>query len=125
MNTNSFNPKELAHKWLEGTLTPEEKLWFEEWYANFNDEELLFSDSKYTSADQIRSNILGRLDAQIDQQQAPKIKTLTLWRNIAAAAAVIFIIGFAVFNRNNLLNIVDPVKQLQFTSNAGEYKQLH
>jgi transmembrane sensor len=124
MNSNSFNPEKLAHKWLEGTLTPEEKSRFEQWYADFNDEELLLSDSKYTSAHQISITILSRINAQIDQQQAPKIKTFTLWRSIAAAAAVILIIGFAVLNRNNLLEIINPVKQIQFTSNAGQYKQI-
>lgn len=125
MNNNSFNPEELAHKWLAGTLTPEEKLRFEEWYANFNDEELLLSDHKYTSHDQIKANMLNQINQQIDEEQSPKVKIVTLWRNIASAAAVILIIGFAALNRNTLLNIVDPVKQVQFASNAGEYKQLN
>ncbi|MDN5284308.1 MAG: FecR family protein [Mucilaginibacter sp.] len=124
MNGNNFNPEELAHKWVAGTLTPEEKSRFEEWYADFNDQELLLSSSKYTSADQIGTTILNCINAQLDEQQKPKVKVFTLWRSIVAAAAVILVIGFAVLNRDNLMEIVNPTKQLQFTSNAGQYKQI-
>jgi transmembrane sensor len=126
MDNNSFNPEELAHKWLEGTLTPEEKSRFEQWYADFNDEELLLADSKYTSADEIRTTILGQITAQIEEQQEPKVKRIyPLWRNIAAAAAIVLVIGLAAFYRIPLLNMIDPVKQVQLTSNPGQYRQIY
>ncbi|MGN8069656.1 FecR family protein [Mucilaginibacter sp. SG564] len=124
MDSNSFNPEELAHKWLTGTLSPDEKLRFEQWYADFNDEELLLSDSRYTSTEQIRSNILNCINTSIDEQLAPKVKIYKLWRNLAAAAAVVFVIGTAALYRTPILNLVDPVKQLQLTTNPGEYKQI-
>ena len=49
-----YNINELADKWLKGTITPEERVYFEAWYAGFNDEELIMSNSKYTSATQMR-----------------------------------------------------------------------
>jgi ferric-dicitrate binding protein FerR (iron transport regulator) len=126
MDNNSFNPEELAHKWLEGTLTPEEKLRFEQWYADFNDEELLLADSKYTSADEIGKTILGRITARMELQQLPAVKRIyPLWRNIAAAAAIVFVIGLAAFYRVPLLNMIDPVKQVQLTSNPGQYRQIY
>ncbi|SDP56608.1 FecR family protein [Mucilaginibacter sp. OK268] len=123
MDSNSFNPEELAHKWVAGTLTPDEKLRFEQWYADFNDEELLISNSQYTSAEQIRETILNRVNSSIDEQ--PKVKIRTMWRNLAAAAAVVLAIGLAVLYRAPILNLVDPVKQLKLTTNPGEYKQIY
>ncbi|WP_419701434.1 FecR family protein [Mucilaginibacter sp. NFX135] len=124
MDSNSFNPEELAHKWLTGTLTPDEKSRFEQWYADFNDEELLLSNGRYTSTEQIRETILNRINAGINEQPAPPVKIYKLWRNLAAAAAVVVAIGIAVLYRAPILNLVDPVKQLKMTTNPGEYKQI-
>ncbi|MEZ2334970.1 FecR family protein [Mucilaginibacter sp. RCC_168] len=124
MDSNSFNPEELAHKWLTGTLTPDEKSRFEQWYADFNDEELLLSNGRYTSTEQIRETILNRINASINEQPAPPVKIYKLWRNLAAAAAVVVAIGIAVLYRAPILNLVDPVKQLKLTTNPGEYKQI-
>ncbi|NHA04443.1 FecR family protein [Mucilaginibacter sp. HC2] len=125
MDSNSFNPDELAHKWLTDKLTPDEKLRFEQWYADFNDEELLISNSQYTSAEQIRENILSQINFKIDENQTPKVKVYKLWRNLAAAAAVVLAIGVAVLYRAPILNLVDPVKQLTLTTNPGEYRQIY
>jgi transmembrane sensor len=125
MDNNSFNPEELAHKWIEGTLTPIEIAQFEQWYTDFNDDELLLSDSKHTSTEQIRTIILSRLNTQLEEQQEAQIKIYPLWRNMAAAAAIVLAIGFAVFYRAELLNLVDPVKQIQLASNPGQYRQLY
>jgi len=125
MDSNSFNPEELAHKWVTGTLTPDEKLRFEQWYADFNDEELLISDSQYTSAGQIRETILNQINSSIDEQPVSKGKIRRVWRSLAAAAAVVFAIGLVALYRAPILNLVDPVKQLKLTTNPGEYKQIY
>ena len=124
MNNKSFNPQELAHKWLAGSLTPDEKLRFEEWYADFNDEELLITNSRHTSKDEIGATILNRLNAQIDEQPARAAKIFPLWRSLAAAAVVILAIGLGLLYRESIINTIDPVKQLQFTSTARQYRQL-
>ncbi|MEN0054840.1 MAG: FecR domain-containing protein [Mucilaginibacter sp.] len=124
MNNKSFNPDELAHKWLAGTLTPDEKLRFEEWYADFNDEELLITNSRHTNKEQIGASILNRINEQIDEQPARSAKIFPLWRSLAAAAVVILAIGLGLFFREPILNVVDPVQQVQFTSTARQYKQL-
>jgi transmembrane sensor len=125
MDSNSFSPEELAHKWLAGTLTPDEKLRFEQWYADFNDEELLLSNSQYTSAEQIRETILNNINTRIDQQPVTKARIYTLWRNLAAAAVIVLTIGAAVLYRVPILNLVDPVKQLKFTTAPGQHKQIY
>jgi ferric-dicitrate binding protein FerR (iron transport regulator) len=124
MNNKSFNPQELAHKWLAGTLTPDEKLRFEEWYADFNDEELLITNSRHTSAREIGTTILNKLNAQINEEPGRTTKIFPLWRSLAAAAAVVLAIGLSLFFREPILNTIDPVKQVQFTSTARQYRQL-
>ncbi|MDN3547264.1 FecR family protein [Mucilaginibacter aquaedulcis] len=125
MNNKSFNPQELAHKWLAGTLTPDEKLRFEEWYADFNDEELLITNSHYNSTEEMGNSILSKLNAKIDEQQpASTAKIFPLWRSLAAAAVVILAIGLGLIFREPILNTIDPVKQIQFASTARQYRQL-
>ena len=124
MNNKSFNPDELAHKWLAGTLTPDEKLRFEEWYADFNDEELLITNSRHSNKEQIGASILNRINEQIDQQPARTAKIFPLWRSLAAAAVAILAIGLGLFFREPILNAIDPVQQVQFTSTARQYRQL-
>ncbi|MDR6941186.1 FecR family protein [Mucilaginibacter pocheonensis] len=125
MDNSSFNPQELAHKWLAGTLTPEERSRFEQWYADFNDEELLLSDSKYTTADQIRATMHNRLTEQMGKPEVPKMKIYTLWPRVAAAAAIVFAVGMAVLYRVPILNLINPVRQVQLTSKPGQYRQIY
>lgn len=119
----TFDPEELAHKWKAGTLTPQERAWFERWYADFNDDELLLSDSKYTAADQIRASILNQLNAQIDKPQAARTRVYSLWRKIAAAAAIIIVISITAIYRNALLNLADPIREIQLTCLPGQHRQ--
>ena len=124
MENNSYDPKELAHKLEQGTINPEEKAWFEQWYAGFNDEEVLLTGSKHTSSEQLKDSIFKRLSAQMETPVQSKGKVVSLWRNIAAAAAIVLLIAFAAFYKNAILNIVSPVKEIQLSSSAGQHRQM-
>jgi transmembrane sensor len=124
MENNSYNPRELAHKLEKGTISAEELAWFEQWYARFNDEEVLLSGSKHTSAGQLKDSIFHRISAQMEAPVQKSHKVISLWRNIAAAAAMVVLVAFAAFCKNSILNVVDPIKQLELTSNAGEHRQI-
>ncbi|SHN21276.1 FecR family protein [Mucilaginibacter sp. OK098] len=119
-----YNINQLADKWLKGTITPEERVYFETWYAGFNDEELIMSDSKYTSTGQMRDDMYKRIAAEIDDQQRAKPKVIHLLRRMVAAAAIVFIIGGAALYRVTLLNLINPVHQLQMVTAKGQHKQL-
>lgn len=124
MEDKVYDPAELAHKFEQGTISPEEQEWFERWYAGFNDEEVLLSSSKYTSADQIRENIFGRIAAQMNPLPLPARKIIPMWRKMAAAAAVLLIICFAALYRNAIHNLISPAQQIQLISNAGQHRQV-
>lgn len=119
-----YNINQLADKWLKGTITPEELVYFEAWYAGFNDEELIMSDSKYTSASQMCDAMYKRIAAQIDDQQQAKPKVIHLLRRMVAAAAIVLIIGGTALYRTALLNLANPVHQLQMVTAKGQHKQL-
>ena len=124
MDKQSYDPAELAHKWKRGTISTEELTWFEEWYADFNDEELLFSTSKYTSATELKDGMFNRLSAKLDQQVLQKGKVYFLWRNIAAAAAVIFIIGLAAFFYFPSQRVIQLTQPIVWNTRLGQHRQI-
>lgn len=124
MEDKVYNPAELAYKLEQGTISAEEQQWFERWYAGFNDEEVLLSSSKYTSADQIKENILGRISTQMDMTPLSARKVLPMWRKMAAAAAILILIGLTVLYRSAIHNLISPVHQIQWSSNANQHRQV-
>ncbi|AYL94607.1 FecR family protein [Mucilaginibacter celer] len=124
MENNTYNVKELAHKLKQGSITPAEKIWLDAWYLNFNDEEVLLSNSKHQTPEQLRESILAKITAQMETPAQPARKVVRLWRNIAAAAAVVLLITFAALYKNEVLNIVDPAKQVELTVAPGKHKQI-
>lgn len=92
-----YDLNELAEKWLSGTISPEERAYFEAWYGGFDDENLTLQDSKYTDREQLRSAVLAKINRKI-RENAPKRTVLTSfpWARIAAAATIILLIGVGV-----------------------------
>lgn len=124
MENNTYNVKELAHKLKQGTITPAEKIWLDAWYINFNDEEVLLSSSRYQTPEQLREGILSKITEQMETPEQPTRKVVKLWRNIAAAAAVVLLVTFAALYKNEVLNMVDPAKQIELTVAPGKHKQI-
>ncbi|WDF76868.1 FecR domain-containing protein [Mucilaginibacter sp. KACC 22773] len=124
MENNAYDIKELAHKLENGTITPEEMAWFEQWYQRFNDEEVLLTGSRHSGTNELKDSIFNRIASQMEAPAQPKRKVISLWRNVAAAAAIVLLVAFAAFYKNAILDIVDPVKQVDLTSKAGEHRQI-
>lgn len=124
MDKKIYDPAELAYKWEQDTLSPEERVWFEQWYAAFNDEEVLIHHTEYTTPEQIRDTIFKRISAQMETPQRPVVKITRLWRSIAAAAIVLFIIGLSALYHTEIINLVNPAQQIQISSNAGQHRQI-
>ncbi len=119
------NPQlqELAYKWKNGTLTPEEKIRFEQWYTSFNDEELLLSESKYINAKQLKAHIKANIDQQLAKEVAQP-KTVKLWPRIAAVAAVVLVVFGVTLFREPIQNLFSPVQQLQLVTLPGQHRQI-
>jgi len=124
MEDKVYDPAELAYKLKQGTISAEEQQWFERWYAGFNDEEVLLSSAKYTSTDQIRENIFGRISAQMDAQPLSARKVIPMWRKMAAVAAILLLVGFTVLYSSAIYNLISPVHQIQLSSNVNQHRQI-
>ncbi|MEE1946631.1 FecR family protein [Pedobacter sp. KR3-3] len=119
------NPQlqELAYKWKNGTLTPEEKIRFEQWYNSFNDEELLLSESKYVDEQQLKAHLKANIDQQLAQEVAQP-KTFKLWPRIAAVAAVVLVVFGATLFKEPIQNLFNPVQQMQLATLPGQHRQI-
>lgn len=123
MEKPNLQLQELAYKWKNGTLTPEEKIRFEQWYTSFNDEELLLSGSKYVDAQQLKAHIKANIDQQLAKEVAQP-KTFKLWPRIAAVAAVVLVLFGATLFREQVQNLFNPVQQLQLATLPGQHSQI-
>lgn len=83
----------LAEKWLDGSITPEEKQRFDTWYEKQPDPEIVVQTSE---GDQnlFRERIMARIKATaIEKKPAPRLKW---WiSRVAAAAVIVLAVGLA------------------------------
>ncbi len=77
---------DLARKWKEGRLTPEEKVELETWYAGFDDSTMPELEDETPEA------VRERLYAGIEKERTRK-KVIPIRRYWAAAAAVLLLLG--------------------------------
>ncbi len=92
--------RELAEKWISGTISEEEKTYFENWYGSFNDEEVRLPSGKYTDEESLRKAILYRIYKKTGKA-TPRVR---LFYRIAAAASVIILLtisGYFFFREKN------------------------
>lgn len=103
-----YDIKELADKWMNGTITPEEKAYFEEWYNHFNFEEITLTDHWAKDPRQIRDRIARRLQDSVRKEQeetARKVQLLQargrkrLWWSMAAILATMVITAYFVLRK--------------------------
>jgi len=99
---------ELADKWLKGTITEEEKKYFEDWYNREAEQhpEWTRDLDEQSLRNRLFRGILEK--TEIKEQTAKKTLSLThrrkqlyKWPSVAAAAVVIFAIGVWFFQRQN------------------------
>lgn len=97
---SSTNPKrynELAEKWLNGTLTPEEEKEYNEWYDRTDMGEIRIDPKFAASQGQLRNRIFNRIVRSASTRDIP-IRTIYL-RMASAAAVVAAIVLFVYFYR--------------------------
>ena len=97
---SSTNPKrynELAEKWLNGTLTPEEEKEYNEWYDRTDMGEIRIDPQFAASHGQLKSRIFNRIVKSANARDIP-IRTIYL-RMASAAAVVAAIVLFVYFYR--------------------------
>lgn len=99
-----YDIKELAAKWIAGTITEHEKAYFDKWYNNFDFTKLEISGEN--TPEEIKERILQNLEEGIKTSEIShpirEKSTIPLWIKTIAAAAVLILISYGVyFSLNN------------------------
>jgi transmembrane sensor len=93
----------LALKWKNGTIKAKEKEEFETWYASFDDNEL--EELSNETVDQLRRRLYQSI---LTKERIAPIKNRSLhWKYVAAAAAILIVIGVSLF-----FNAKNPVQTI-------------
>lgn len=102
---------QLAGKWLTGTITPEERQEFAEWYNSNQEEEVHVPESHALSEQEHRGRLLAGIQNRITHTESRK--TSWLFRPSVAAALVLLLLGAGTyFFTSNRKTAPGPMKPL-------------
>lgn len=93
-SAKKYDIKELAEKWAKGTISAEERAYFENWYASFNDTEVKLGNRRYASPEELHSALLAKVNAGIKEEGHSRTKAFRFPYGIKAAAAVAILFAF-------------------------------
>ena len=99
MEEPTYDIRELAAKWMDGTITPEEKTRFEAWYNQFDFSELELLDHWAAQPEEIEAHILQKLQTSLWEVQeepvipVPRVHDFKRSRWWIAAASVSLLIS--------------------------------
>jgi len=85
--------RELAEKWLDGSITEPEKAEFTHWYNQFNDESVTVPVCPAVLQRDMLKDILARVHAEKRQQPSMVIRPVRQWMRYAAVAAGLFLVS--------------------------------
>lgn len=109
----TYSVQEIAYKWQKGTATPEEKAFYEQWYASFNDEELDLRETNYTGFDELQKNLYSKISFGLEDEKVKPIrsKLFPIWFT-SVAAILVFAFGFFAYQSGwiSLLNSTEKNK---------------
>lgn len=95
---------ELAHKWKNGKLSPEELAEFDTWYNSSVDDLLELPEGYAESPLDIRDRMMEAILFRVHEIQQPK-KTRKLWLLMAAAASIILAVGIGlIFYHHSIID---------------------
>ncbi|WP_145861032.1 FecR family protein [Pedobacter suwonensis] len=107
----TYSIPEIAFKWQQGTATPEEKAFYEQWYASFNDEELDLRETSYTGFDELEKSLYAKIEIGIKEEKVKPLKSklFPIWFT-SAAAILVFAIGFIAYQSGWFNMLISPEK---------------
>lgn len=85
----------LAQKWLAGTITPEEKKEFAEWYNQNQDTDILVPESFGLDEREHKTRLFANIQSQIKASR--KTKVLPFFRPSIAAAVLLLLLGTGAY----------------------------
>lgn len=88
--------RELAQKWLNGSLTAEEEVLFNQWYDQLPPSEIEV-DSRDTNADAFKERVYQRVMTSIRPEENNILTHKRRWMAWSAAAAIVLAFGLGVY----------------------------
>ena len=109
MKEPTYDIRELAAKWMAGTITPEEKAWFEAWYNQFDFSELELLDHWAAGPEEIEARILQQLQTSLCEIKEEPVRPLprvhefkrSRWWMAAASVSLLISAGSYFFYLRN------------------------
>ncbi|WP_431216895.1 FecR family protein [Puia sp. P3] len=93
--------RELSQKWMDGTISPEERIFLFNWYDSFDDTQLELDPDQARLFHLLQQDMLSSIRQQLGQSTSP-VRKLGFLRPAAAAAAIILLAaGGWYFTRGN------------------------
>ncbi|MDP9081787.1 MAG: FecR family protein [Bacteroidota bacterium] len=91
--------QELAKKWLNKTITPEEQAEFAAWYNHDQDSPIEIPGDFAENEEVLKERILNKINRDINQKNTRIRKTTLRWLSVTSAAATLILaIGFIYFH---------------------------
>ncbi|WP_412468152.1 FecR family protein [Pedobacter sp. KLB.chiD] len=106
----NYSIPEIAYKWQKGTATPEEKAFYEQWYASFNDEELDLRKTDYTSFNALEKSLYSKINGRMEDEMQPvRSRPFPFWF-ASAAAILVLAFGFLAYQSGWISMLIYPDK---------------
>jgi hypothetical protein len=84
--------QELAEKWLNNTITQDEKVEFSQWYNSEQDKDINLAENFVTNEKELELRIYAEIDNVISADDNPSFFITSKWSSFASAAAIIAMI---------------------------------
>ena len=85
----------LAQKWLDGTIAPEEKKEFTDWYNQNQDTDVFVPESYGLDEAEHQARLLANIQSQIETKRDAKV--ISLFRPSIAAAVLLLLLGIGAY----------------------------
>ena len=84
--------QELALKWLNNTITPEEKEAFAQWYNFAQDKNIILPENYVSDEKELEARIFSEIENAISAESIPSTPRNYKWYYAASAAAIIAVV---------------------------------
>jgi transmembrane sensor len=89
---NSEKIHELSQKWIDGTISPEERMFLFNWYDSFDDTQLELDPEQARLFQLLQQDMLSNIRQRLGHHSTP-VRKLRFLRPAAAAAALLLIVA--------------------------------
>lgn len=124
----NMHSKNIIEKYLNGSLSEQERIKFQEWFASLSTEEAAsVFENLGIEIDELDEERLARLEQKLKKSTAKEHSPTILPFSILQVAAILFIIcsvGLLFYqNQDSILSRISPVEYAEFRNGAGKHSK--